>query len=150
MPVRHDPWHRLVCYGPSTGELRRRHIAVANAIARVAWQVGAQVKREVNGLKPGSKLRPDVQLASPGRLLLTDVVVSHTLTAYQIAKRLLGAIVKEWEKDKTNASVAARLGAELINLSVDTSGGMGDGAVRLARAIGEEASGGVRERGAAD
>ena len=34
--------------------------------------------------------------------------------------------------------MAARLGAELMNCSIDTSGGLGDGAVRLARAIGEE------------
>ena len=52
---------------------------VADAIARVALQVGGQVRREVEGLDPNSKQRPDLQIAFPGRLLLTDVVVSHTL-----------------------------------------------------------------------
>ena len=34
--------------------------------------------------------------------------------------------------------MAARLGAELLNLSVDTCGGMASEAVRLVKAIGEE------------
>ena len=138
MSVHGDPWHWMTCYGPSAGELRRRHDAVADAIARVARQVGAQVQREVTGLDPGSKQRPDVQLAFPSRLLLTDVVVSHTMTTYWITKRGSSAVVREWEKDKKYAGVAARLGAEQMNCSVDTSGGLSNGAMRLARAIGEE------------
>ena len=41
-------------------------------------------------------------------------------------------------KDKKYSGVAAHLGAELMNFAVDTSGGMGSGAARLVRAIGEE------------
>jgi len=47
------------------GEVRRRHDAVVNAIGQVAWQVGAQVVREVEGLDPNSRQRPDLQIAFP-------------------------------------------------------------------------------------
>ena len=53
------------------GELSRRHDAVADAVGRVAWQVGAQVRREVAGLDLGSKQRPDLEIVFPGRVLLT-------------------------------------------------------------------------------
>ena len=36
-----DPWHSLSCPNLVPGELSRRHHAVVDAIARVAWQVGA-------------------------------------------------------------------------------------------------------------
>jgi hypothetical protein len=111
---------------------------VADVIARVAWQEGAQVQREVTGLDPDSNQRPDVQLAFPGRLLLSDVVVSHTLSAGYIACSKSSVAMKELVKDKKYAGVAARLGAELTNCSVDACGGLGRGALRLARAIGEE------------
>jgi hypothetical protein len=42
-----------------------------------------------------------VQLAFPGRLLLTDVVVSHTLTAQYIANRVTSVVQKERLKDNT-------------------------------------------------
>ena len=67
----------------SKGEITRRHDTVADAIARVAWQVGAQVRREVEGLNPDNRQRPDVQIAFPGRLILTDVVVTHTTDCQQ-------------------------------------------------------------------
>jgi hypothetical protein len=41
-------------------------------------------------------------------------------------------------KNKKYASVASRLGAELLNVVVDTSGGMTAGAMELVGAIGEE------------
>ena len=57
-----DPWHWLTCPRLSKGELSRRHDSVVDATARVAWQVGAQVQREVEGLDPNSRLRPDLQI----------------------------------------------------------------------------------------
>ena len=61
-----DPWHWLTCPRLSKGELSRRHDSVVDATARVAWQVGAQVQREVEGLDPNSRLRPDLQIVFPG------------------------------------------------------------------------------------
>ena len=74
-----DPWHWLSCKFTNV-ELSRRHDAVVDAISRVARQVGAQVRTEVKGLDPHSEKRPDLMLVFPGRMLLTDVAVSHTLT----------------------------------------------------------------------
>ena len=138
VPLLNDPWHWLACSALTGGELGRRHDAVADAIAHVAGQVGAQVRREVAGLDPDSNQRPDLQLAFPGRLLLSDVVVSHTLSAGYVTCSKSSVAMKELVKDKKYASVAARLGAELINCSVDACGGLGNGALRLAHAIGEE------------
>ena len=45
--LRSDPWHWLSCSSLKRNELTRRHDAVADAIARVALQVGGQVRREV-------------------------------------------------------------------------------------------------------
>ena len=57
-----DPEHWPVCPNTKDGELRRCHNAVLDAFARVAGQVGVQVVREVEGLDPDSKQRPDLQL----------------------------------------------------------------------------------------
>ena len=128
----------LVCSDMANGELRRGHDTVADAISRAARQVGAQVQREVEGLNPSNKQRPDVQIVFPGRMLLTDVAVSHTLTASHIARYESTVLKMQGIKDKKYAGVAARLGAELMNFSMDSNGGMGSDAVRLVHAIGEE------------
>ena len=41
-------------------------------------------------------------------------------------------------KDRKYAGVASRLGAELLNVSVDACGGLAEGAFRLVRAVAEE------------
>src|SRR4051812_20125054 len=61
------------------GELSRRHDAVVDAVSRVARQVGAQVGTEVKGLDLRSEKRPDLQIVFPGRMILSDVAVSHML-----------------------------------------------------------------------
>lgn len=137
-----DPWHFLVCTGLSNGELSYRHDAVVKAIAHVARMVGAQVREEVTGLDAKSAQRPDLQIVFPGRMLLTDVVVSHSLTATRCTRRATGASLAavSWQsaKNKKYAAVASRIGAELLNMSLDTSGGMASDAVRLVKVIGEE------------
>ena len=133
-----DPWHWLTCASLTRGELTRRHDAVVNAIARVAWLVGAQVQTEVQGLDPHSTMRPDLQLVFPGRMLLVDVVVAHSLTSSRVARGQSAATTKQTEKHTKYARVASRLEAELLNLSVDTCGGMASHAVKLVEAIGEE------------
>ena len=136
--MRDDPWHWLTCSSMTKGELSRRHDAVADAIARVALQVGAQVRREVEGLDPRSKQRPDLQIAFPGRMLLTDVAVSHSLTASHIARRQSTTAAWQIRKNRKYTGVAARLGAELLNMCVDSCGGLASDAFELVRAIGEE------------
>ena len=149
VPLRDDPWHWLACSASSNGELSRRHDMVADAIARVAWQVGAQVQREVTGLDPDSSQRPDLQLAFPGRLLLSDVVVSHTLSAAHIAFTRSSVALREKAKDRKYAGVAARLSAELMNCSVDSCGGLGKGALGWHAPSARRESDGVWGRGIA-
>ena len=133
-----DPWHWLICSRMKNGELSRRHDAVVDAIGRVAGLVGAQVRREAAGLDPHSKQRPDLQIVFPGRMLLTDVSVSHSLTAYLIARGSSSASNWQSRKNTKYAGVASRIGAELLNVSVDASGGMASDAFRLVQAVGEE------------
>ena len=90
------------------------------------------------GLDPNSRQRPDIQIAFPGRMVLTDVVVSHSLTASTVALSKSAAALWQGRKNRKYAGVASRLGAELLNVSLDTCGGMADGASRLVEDIGEE------------
>jgi hypothetical protein len=136
--LKDDPWHSLSCYGLINGELSRRHHAVVDAIGRVAWLVGAQVRKEVEGLDPNSVQRPDLQIGFPGRLLLTDVVISHSLTAAGIERGKSRVLEQQGKKNRKYAAVASRIGAELLNVSVDSCGGMATDATRLIEAISEE------------
>ena len=136
--LRDDPWHWLSCNGLLKGELSRRHDAVVDAVERVAWQVGAQVRKEVEGLDPDSKQRPDLQIVFPGRMLLADVCVSHPLTARAIMQNRSTASSWQSTKNRKYAGVASHLGAELMNVCVETCGGLATDAVRLVRAIAEE------------
>ena len=112
---------------------------MVDAIARVARLVAAQVKKEVVGLVADSgRQRPDLQIAFPGRMLLTDVSVSSSLTAARM--KLNASSASDWQTRKNikYQSVAAQLGAELLNVCVEACGGMASDAVRLVQAIGEE------------
>jgi hypothetical protein len=71
-------------------------------------------------------------------MLLADVVVSHSLTASRVARRESAGVLSQVRKNKKYAGVASRLGAELMNISVDTCGGLASGALLLAQAVGEE------------
>ena len=136
--LRGEPWHFLSCRMMTNGELSRRHDSVADAIGRVAWLVGAQVRREVKQLDPHSNQRPDLQITFPGRTLLTDVAVSHSLTPNYIAQSRSSAAIQQLRKREKYRRVASRLGAELLNASVEASGGLASDAERLMHAIGEE------------
>ena len=136
--LRDDPWHWLACLSMTSGELTRRHDAVVDAIARMACMVGAQVRREVRGLNPDNKQRPDLQIAFPGRMLLTDVAVTYSLTPHYISATRSAVTVAQLRKKGKYASVASRLGAELLNACVDACGGLASDASKLVRAIGDE------------
>jgi hypothetical protein len=135
--LRNDPWHWLTCPGLGV-ESTSRHDEVADALQHAALLIGAQVRREVRGLQRDSNIRPDLQLFFPGRMLLTDVVVSHPLTSTFIAKRQSSGVTRQGEKRRKYSSVASRLVAELLPFSVETYGGMADDAMKLVQAMGEE------------
>ena len=119
-------------------EVSRRHNAVVDAVGRVATWAGAQVRKEVKQLDPHSNQRPDLQLVFPGRMILTDVVVSTALTPGGVASDEHMASKQQGRKQKKYAGVAAHLGAELFNVSVEAQGGMASETFLLAKAVGEE------------
>ncbi len=79
-----------------------------------------------------------ILIVFPGRMLLTDVAVSHSLTPSQIATGGSASVSRQTKKNIKYAGVASRLGAELLNVSIDSCGGMASSASALVRAIGEE------------
>ena len=104
---------------------------MVDAIARVAWIVGAQVKREVKGLSRGSAQRPNLQIVLPGQMLLTDVTMSHSMAVSNVVSGLSTATQRKTRKNTKYGLVAARVGAELLNLFIDTCRGMAGDAPKL-------------------
>ena len=111
---------------------------MVDVIGRVAWMVGAQVQKEVADLGPTSAQRPDLQIVFPGRVLLTDVVISHSLTASNVLSGRSTATDRQRRKNTKYGKVASRIGAELLNVSVDACGALASDAALLVEAIGEE------------
>ncbi|HEY4385420.1 MAG TPA: hypothetical protein VGN34_13255, partial [Ktedonobacteraceae bacterium] len=136
--LRADPWHHLVCTAMMNGEVNTRHNEIADVLQHTALLLGAQAKREVQGLVRKSKVRPDLQIFFPGRMLLTDVVVSHPITASRVKNRGSSTKAAQLEKRTKYSSVSAQLGAELLPFSVATYGGLADDAMKLVHALGEE------------
>ncbi len=136
--LRDDPWHFLSCPALTSGEGYTRHNEIRDALHHVAMMAGAQTRREVEGLSEDSKIRPDLQILFPARMLLTDVVVAHPLTSSHIARRQSVAGLKQQEKRHKYASVAARIGAELLPFAVESCGGMAQDALKLIHAMAEE------------
>jgi hypothetical protein len=135
--LKDDPWHFLSCSALAKGEASARHNEVAEALRHAALLVGAQTKMEVKGLARDSNIRPDLQLFFPGRMLLTDVVISHPLTEDRILHHRSSAAVLQSVKRTKYSNVASRLGAELMPFSLETLGGMADEAMKFVQAIGE-------------
>ena len=71
-------------------------------------------------------------------MLLTDVVVSHPITASRIQNRKSSTKAAQLEKRTKYSSVSAQLGAELLPFSVATYGGLADDAMKPVQAMGEE------------
>jgi hypothetical protein len=136
--LREDPWHHLVCTAMMNGEANTRHNEVADVLQHTALLLGAQAKREVRGLGRKSKIRPDLQIFFPGRMLLTDIVVSHPITASRLQQRGSFTNAAQLDKRKKYSSISAQLGAELLPFSVATYGGLADDAMKLVQALGEE------------
>jgi phosphoribosyl-ATP pyrophosphohydrolase len=138
MSLRDDPWHHLVCSAMTHGEGNVRHNEIADVLQHTALLLGAQAKREVKGLAEKSKVRPDLQIFFPGRMLLTDIVVSHPVTTSRVQRHQSSTKTAQLNKRTKYSSVATRLGAELLPFSVATYGGLADDAMKLVQAMGEE------------
>ncbi|HEY4386620.1 MAG TPA: hypothetical protein VGN34_19355, partial [Ktedonobacteraceae bacterium] len=136
--LRDDPWHYLSCAAMTTGEGNIRHNEIADVLQHTALLLGAQARREVKGLAEKSKVRPDLQIFFPGRMLLTDVVVSHPMTASRVERHQSSTTTAQHNKQTKYSTMAARLGAELLPFSVATYGGLADDAMKLVQAMGEE------------
>ena len=115
-------WHFLVCTGLSNDELSCRHDAVCES----------DRSRGPDGR--GSGERGGDGIARQERIAIRP--------ATMCTRRATGAslTVVSWQgaKSKKYAAVASRIGAELFNMSLDTSGGMASDAARLVKAIVEE------------
>ena len=81
---------------------------------------------------------PDLRIVFPGRVILSDVAVLHSLSEYAIGCTEATASRSQGTKNRKYASVAARLGAELLNVCVGATGGMAKDALRLAQAVDDE------------
>jgi hypothetical protein len=136
--LRDDPWHHLVCAAMTNGEGNARHNEIADVLQHIALLLGAQAKREVKGLADKSKVKPDLQIFFPGRMLLTDVVVSHPLTTSRVQRQVSSTTTAQYGKQTKYSKLATRLGAELLPFSVATYGGLADDAMKLVQAMGEE------------
>ena len=99
----------------------------------MAGLVGAQVRKEVEGLDLNGKQRPDLHIVFPGRVLLSDVVVSYSLTSSRTPHQRSTIAIKQGQKAKQYAHIASHLGAQLLNVSVDACGGLASDAVKLVR-----------------
>ena len=116
--------------------MARRHHAVNRALCETAWTLGGQADMEVQGLLPGSRLRPDLRLVFHGDHLLSDVQINHPLAPSYVS-RVAGG------KPMTVARASARLkrnkyermrrhvGATFIPFVADSFGGLSDDALQL-------------------
>jgi len=120
------------------GEGNNRHNEIADVLQRTALLLGAQARREVKGLADKSNVRPDLQIFFPGRMLLTDVVVSHPMTAFRVQRQVLSTTSAQYGKQTKYSKMASQLGAELLPFSVATYGGLADDAMKHVQAMGEE------------
>ena len=71
-------------------------------------------------------------------MLLTDVTVSYSLTASNVLSGRSTATDRQRRKNTKYGAVASRIGAELLNVSIDACGGLASDAGRLVQAIAEE------------
>jgi hypothetical protein len=88
----------------------------------------------VKGLETKTRIRPDLQIVYPGRHVLTDVAVVHSLGTRgreNPANSTATAKKMAQEKRRKYAAVANRHDAELIPFVVETCGGLGPDAIAL-------------------
>lgn len=133
--LKRDPWHHLSCNGHKRHELTLRHDTVVQAIYHHAHYAGAAVTREPAGLSSEDRQRPDLHIVIAPRSILTDVVVSHPSAPSHVdtARRTPLAVANQAAavKQAKYTQVAHTQTADFIPFSVETHGGMAQGAEEL-------------------
>ena len=133
-----DTWHCLICSSHKRGRggVARRHHAVNHALCETAWTLGGQADMEVQGLLPGSRLRPDLRLVFHGDYLLSDVMINHPLApSYQ--SRVAGgrpmtvARASASNKRQKYERMQRHVGATFIPFVADSYGGLSEDALQL-------------------
>jgi hypothetical protein len=107
--------------------------------------MGLKAQLEVKGLDASRRLRPDLLLSLPGRLILTDIAVCHPLAPGMLRNglgtRMLGrAKYMEGEKRRKYAKLSSQRQYELLPFAVETCGGLAPSAVKLIQAMAQAAA----------
>jgi len=102
--------------------------------------MGIRAQYEPRGLDPNSDLRPDVLLTLPGRHILTDVAITHSLAPGAVSNgrstRTLGkARDMESGKRKKYMDLSSLRHYEQLPFVVETCGGVGPSANALIKAM---------------
>jgi hypothetical protein len=139
--IRDDALHFLSCLKLDKEQMRARHDDVARVLHRCALLMGIRAQLEPKHLQKG-RLKPDLLLSLPGRLIITDVAVCHPLAAGAVKSRkglgvLATAKSTEASKRKKYTELASQRRFEQLPFVLETTGGMGPSAVRLVKAMAE-------------
>ena len=140
--IRADPWHFLSCTRLRREEVTVRHDNVNRALYRCALLMGLPARLEPVGLDPETDKRPDLLLTLPGRLIITDVSVAHSLAPGSLRSRIsqttLGcARHMEGIKRRHYADLVALRHYQLHPFVMESCGGMGPAAERLVEIMAE-------------
>ena len=122
LSVAADGLHGQRCIFTSAARKLRHDTIEVQLVETVRDGVGIAYRQEHN-LPAAERTIPDLVIYLGNKTYLCDVTV---------------AAIKQGEKARKYAHVASRLGAELLNVSVDTCGGLASDAFNLVRAIAEE------------
>jgi hypothetical protein len=139
--IRNDQLHFLTCKQVQPNEGSARHDEVVNALYRSALLMGIQAVREPAGLHSSDGRCPDLQLVLPGRMIISDVCVTHPLAPSKVRNRTswttTGA-ARQYQQKKRDKykDTAVQHHAELLPFSVETYGGMAPDAIKLLSAMG--------------
>jgi hypothetical protein len=140
--IRADQWHFLSCGKVRPHEVSARHHEVVNVLYRSALIMGIQAVREPVGLHSGDGRRPDLQLVLPGRNILSDVCIIHSLAPGTVKSRRAwtsagAARSMQTTKRMKYKETAAQHHAELLPFCMETCGGMASDAITLLSAMGD-------------
>jgi hypothetical protein len=120
-----------------------RHDQLVQFLRAQSKRAGRSAEAEPEGLNPDSKNRADLIEASAGKLLLTDVSVVHPLAKSHQPNTAQGQlrVVRDAETEKRNKHRAAAqlIRAEFFPFVVETTGGLGQGALSYLALLQESA-----------
>ena len=133
-----DRWHCLICAAHQIGQggVARRHHAVNRALCETAWTLGGQADMEVQGLLPGSRLRPDLRVVFHGEYLLSDVQINHPLASSHVQRvaagmsMIVGRAVARLKRRKYER-MRRHVGATFIPFVAESLGGLSDDSLLL-------------------